>query len=109
MIDRSITGGVERYGASIGFHVDAGLKENVLAIWMSFGKEGFEMSEYVLGGPYLNIQFPLSAFKGTIGKEKGKSGMTITMIEKALDVVFKTTNHVSDWTLIEDKFRTSLD
>ena len=67
------------------------------------------MSKYVLGGPDLNIQFPLSAFKGTIGKEKGKSGMTITMIEKASNVVFKTTNHVSDLTLIEDKFRTSLD
>ena len=109
MINHSITGGIEEYGASIGFRNDTRPKENVLAMWMSFGKEGFEMSEYVLDRPDMKVQFPLSVFKGTIGKEKGKSGMMVSMTEKVSDIVFKRSNHVSDWTLIEDRFRTSLD
>lgn len=103
------TGPVEQFRAEIGFgNVEDGPMETTVAAWTEFKSGIPRVHELIVGGPMMNIEFPMSRFKGHDNLPTGTPDTKIKLSIFPDSLKFKQCSNVTPWRLIEEQFQDTL-
>ena len=105
-LDAMMTGPVKKFRADINLTDET--QYLTVGLWLQFQAGGPKRYEFILGGPEVVIDFPVS----NLGGHDGISGATpetrIMARQRPSGIRIKPGNHVSGWVNIEDRFPDSL-
>ena len=96
-----MTESVETFRVSTGFAGQSGPDNLTVAVWLEKYRGVPRMHEYLLGGPELNIEFKLKAFKGFDNKSAGKPETSTSANIQPSQIRFRPGSNVGDWEPIE--------
>ena len=98
---------VESFRIATGFAADD-TDDLTIAVWMET-KNGLPRGhEFLVGGKSFFVKFPMEAFRGYDDKSSGTPKTEIRAKVHPSEIKFKAGSNVSEWQLIQDRFRESL-
>ena len=93
-VSRMVTGSVEEWNHEIGFFDEESRPKDVMASFLlNVEKKALKLHEVTIGGPIMNISFPLSVFLGKEGWGAGDPNTLLKMTEDPADIVFVLNSH----------------
>ena len=123
-IQSMLTGTQEAFRVDLGFtDPDYAPTTTTLALWLEYKSGAPRSHEFLAGGklilirldyvqhfagPPIEIMFKMNVFHGNDGKTAGNAESVVTARETPNNIQFRAGSNVSDWELMEVRFRDSL-
>ena len=102
-INGMVTGKPEEFRVALGFtSKETSPLVPTVAIWASVKSKKMTNYELILGGPDLNVFFPMSKFLGLDGKSQGSMDTIISLTQPTASLRFIKRNSVTEWNLIQE-------
>ena len=104
-----ITGPPETFREEIGFSDPSSAPgQPTIALWFELANGSPRAHEFLVGGPVLDIKFPMSHFFGLDGKSSGGQDTEIQAKQDPSLIKIRQGTKLSEWELLQEKFQDSL-
>ena len=97
------TGKQEEFRVALGFtSKEASPLVHTIAVWAAMKSKKVVQFEFLLGGPDLNVFFPMSKFLGLDGRSQGSKDTIVSLTQPASSLKFIKKSNVTEWRLIQE-------